>query len=66
MKIIVAGAGAVGSHLAKMLSQESHDIFLQLTRNTVYLDIDLGFRINRRQRAEKQQQNKEKTSFTHS
>ena len=28
MKIIVAGAGAVGSHLAKMLSQESHDIVL--------------------------------------
>ncbi|MGD2033699.1 MAG: Trk system potassium transporter TrkA [Bacteroidales bacterium] len=28
MKIIVAGAGAVGSHLAKMLSQENHDIVL--------------------------------------
>lgn len=28
MKIIVAGAGAVGSHLAKMLSQENHDIIL--------------------------------------
>lgn len=28
MKIIIAGAGAVGSHLAKMLSQESHDIVL--------------------------------------
>jgi trk system potassium uptake protein TrkA len=26
MKIILAGAGAVGSHLAKMLSQENHDI----------------------------------------
>ncbi len=26
MRIIVAGAGAVGSHLAKMLSQENHDI----------------------------------------
>jgi len=26
MKIIIAGAGAVGSHLAKMLSNESHDI----------------------------------------
>ncbi|MBN2349979.1 MAG: Trk system potassium transporter TrkA [Bacteroidales bacterium] len=28
MRIIVAGAGAVGSHLAKMLSQENHDIVL--------------------------------------
>lgn len=28
MKIIVAGAGAVGAHLAKMLSQENHDIVL--------------------------------------
>lgn len=28
MKIVVAGAGAVGSHLAKMLSQENHDIVL--------------------------------------
>lgn len=32
MKIVVVGAGAVGSHLAKMLSQENHDIIL--------LDID--------------------------
>ena len=28
MKIVVVGAGAVGSHLAKMLSQENHDIIL--------------------------------------
>jgi trk system potassium uptake protein len=28
MRIVVAGAGAVGSHLAKMLSQENHDIIL--------------------------------------
>ena len=28
MRIIIAGAGEVGSHLAKMLSQESHDIIL--------------------------------------
>ncbi len=28
MKIVIAGAGAVGSHLAKMLSQEKHDIIL--------------------------------------
>ncbi len=26
MKIILAGAGAVGAHLAKMLSNENHDI----------------------------------------
>ncbi|QQS50243.1 MAG: Trk system potassium transporter TrkA [Bacteroidota bacterium] len=28
MKIVIAGAGAVGSHLAKMLSEEKHDIIL--------------------------------------
>lgn len=28
MKILIAGAGAVGSHLAKMLSNERHDIVL--------------------------------------
>ncbi len=28
MKIIIAGAGAVGSHLAELLSQENHDIIL--------------------------------------
>ena len=28
MNIVIAGAGAVGSHLAKMLSQERHDIIL--------------------------------------
>ncbi|MDD4514809.1 Trk system potassium transporter TrkA [Massilibacteroides sp.] len=28
MKIIIAGAGEVGTHLAKMLSQENHDIIL--------------------------------------
>ena len=28
MKIIIAGAGAVGTHLAKLLSQEHHDITL--------------------------------------
>ena len=26
MKIIIAGAGAVGTHLAKLLSREKHDI----------------------------------------
>lgn len=28
MKIIIAGAGEVGTHLAKMLSRENHDIIL--------------------------------------
>ena len=28
MKIVIAGAGAVGIHLAKMLSNEDHDIIL--------------------------------------
>ena len=28
MKIIIAGAGAVGTHLAKLLSKEQHDITL--------------------------------------
>ena len=28
MKIIIAGAGDVGAHLAKLLSSESHDIYL--------------------------------------
>ena len=28
MRIFIAGAGEVGTHLAKMLSQENHDIIL--------------------------------------
>ena len=28
MKIVIAGAGAVGTHLAKMLSAESQDVVL--------------------------------------
>ena len=28
MKIIIAGAGAVGTHLAELLSKENHDIVL--------------------------------------
>ena len=28
MKIVIAGAGAVGGHLAKLLSRENHDITL--------------------------------------
>lgn len=45
MKIIIAGAGAVGSHLAALLSKESHDIVLldpdgdKLARATDGLDV---------------------------
>lgn len=28
MKVVIAGAGEVGTHLAKMLSKENHDIIL--------------------------------------
>ena len=28
MKIVIAGAGEVGTHLAKMLSRDDHDIIL--------------------------------------
>ena len=28
MKILIAGAGAVGTHLARLLEQENHDITL--------------------------------------
>ena len=28
MRIIIAGAGEVGSHLAKMLSNENHEIII--------------------------------------
>ena len=28
MKILIAGAGAVGKHLAKLLSRENHDIVI--------------------------------------
>ena len=28
IKVIIAGAGDLGSHLAKLLSSESHDIYL--------------------------------------
>lgn len=31
MKIIIAGAGAVGTHLARLLAQENHDITLMDT-----------------------------------
>jgi trk system potassium uptake protein TrkA len=28
MKVVIAGAGEVGTHLAKMLSKENHEIVL--------------------------------------
>ena len=36
MKIIIAGAGEVGYHLAKLLSFESHDITLIDNQNQTY------------------------------
>lgn len=45
MKIIIAGAGDVGSHLAKLLSSESHDIYLldenEERLNTISSQIDV-------------------------
>ena len=45
MKIIIAGAGDVGSHLAKLLSSESHDIYLldenKERLNTISSQIDV-------------------------
>ena len=45
MKIIIAGAGDLGSHLAKLLSSESHDIYLiDLNKerlNTISSQIDV-------------------------
>ena len=45
MRIVIAGAGAVGTHLAKLLSRERHDIVL-LDENpgrleTIGADFDL-------------------------
>lgn len=45
MKIIIAGAGDLGSHLAKLLSSESHDIYLldlnEDRLNTISSQIDV-------------------------
>ena len=45
MKIIIAGAGDLGSHLAKLLSSESHDIYLldqnEERLNTISSQIDV-------------------------
>ena len=39
VKVIIAGAGEVGSHLAKILTRENHDIIL-LDEPTAFLDIE--------------------------
>lgn len=43
MKIIIAGAGAVGTHLAKMLSDELHDIVLMDTNEERLANLDSNF-----------------------
>ena len=49
MRIIIAGAGAVGTHLAKLLVQEDHDIILmdddRERLNTVKDNLDLMLRV---------------------
>lgn len=45
MKIIIAGAGAVGTHLAKLLSRENHDITLIDEDPTRVEDISANFDI---------------------
>jgi trk system potassium uptake protein len=45
MKIIIAGAGAVGTHLAKLLSRENHDITLMDESPEKLADISSNFDI---------------------
>ena len=45
MKIIIAGAGAVGTHLAKLLSREHHDITLMDESPEKLEDISSNFDI---------------------
>lgn len=45
MKIIIAGAGAVGTHLAKLLSREHHDITLIDEDNNKLIDLSSNFDI---------------------
>ena len=45
MKIIIAGAGAVGTHLAKLLSKEHHDITLMDENPEKLEDISSNFDI---------------------
>lgn len=43
MRIIIAGAGAVGTHLAKMLSDEQHDIVLMDANEERMANLDSNF-----------------------
>ena len=43
MRIVIAGAGEVGTHLAKMLSSENHDIILIDTEENRLKPIDTSF-----------------------
>jgi len=43
MRIIIAGAGAVGTHLAKMLSDEQHDIVLMDADEERMANLDSNF-----------------------
>ena len=43
MRIIIAGAGAVGTHLAKMLSDEQHDIVLMAANVERMANLDSNF-----------------------
>lgn len=43
MRIIIAGAGAVGTHLAKMLSDERHDIVLMDANEERLTNLDSNF-----------------------
>ncbi len=45
MKIIIAGAGEVGTHLAKMLSRENHNIVVVDTDNERLLNLESHFEV---------------------
>jgi len=43
MKIVIAGAGDVGSYLAKMLTKENHDIVIVYTRTEILKEVDSAY-----------------------
>ena len=45
MKILIAGAGVVGTHLAKLLSRENHDIVLVDTNEERLANVENNFDI---------------------
>ena len=45
MKIIIAGAGEVGTHLAKMLSREAQDIILIDTDDEKLQELDSRYNL---------------------